>query len=271
MAIKSFLKAAQEIQENQRKQSQKKRESGDDDESGWLTSYADLMTLLCGFFIMLFSMATLQPDKIEKVKEDVSEHFQGEYEAPHQELATFVTKILEDAGIKENVNVTINPAGVSVAFESLVFFDSLSAYLRAPGRDVLSSLIDGIQKKKIGEKGFNIVVEGHTDSRPILSGQYPSNWELSAARASRVARLFIARGFEPTQVIPIGYGDTHPKEPNRMPSGEWDHSALQKNRRVVVKIMQSAKDPILGNAPKTEPVQAKAEIQANSVPANSAP
>ena len=65
-------------------------------------------------------------------------------------------------------------------------------------------------KQSEGDRRYNIVVEGHTDSRPITDGPYPSNWELSSARASTVIRLFIAQGYAPERLTAIGYADTRP-------------------------------------------------------------
>ena len=75
--------------------------SGGHDESNWLVSYADMMTLLCGFFIMLFSISKLDAPQYESVKQAVATQFGGTYEAPHQELAKFVTQIVQEAGVEK--------------------------------------------------------------------------------------------------------------------------------------------------------------------------
>src|SRR3712207_9008787 len=61
-------------------------------------------------------------------------------------------------------------------------------------------------------RSHKIVVEGHTDSRPIISGIYPSNWELSGARAARVVRIFLEQGFPADLLTAIGYADTRPQD-----------------------------------------------------------
>ena len=87
----------------------------------------------------------------------------------------------------------------------------------------------------------SLEVEGHTDDSPVNSGQFPSNWELSAARASNVVRYLVAQGFPPEKLRAIGMGDSHPKAPNRDATGNPIPSNQDLNRRVVVRMVK-AKD-----------------------------
>src|SRR3954468_13166892 len=98
-----------------------------DDESNWLVSYADMMTLLCGFFIMMFSMSKLDEPQYEKVKEAVAKQFGGDYKSPTKEFARFVSQVLTDAGVEKDVAVKYDPSGVSLTFESTILFDTLSS------------------------------------------------------------------------------------------------------------------------------------------------
>lgn len=244
MAIKAFLKGLKPpAQQAEPPGPKKKDESGEGghDESNWLVSYADMMTLLCGFFIMLFSMATLDKPKFEKVAKEVSEHFQGpgvyEHDNPNKKLGDFVTLLLREAGIEKEATVKMDSQGVAITFHSTIFFDSLSATLRQESRKILEDLARTILARQAEDHGsYDIVVEGHTDSRPILSGDYPSNWELSSHRASQVVRIFLNEGVDPTRIAPVGFADTRPEVPDRNEYGELDEAALGKNRRVVVRI-----------------------------------
>lgn len=216
-----------------------------DDESNWLVSYADMMTLLCGFFIMLFSMAKMDAPQYDSFKQAVVKQFGGEYVSPPQELAKFATQLLKEAGLETGVVVKSDSLGISVIFESTLFFETLSSEITPQGKVTLSKLIDGISnQQKKNSKNYRIVVEGHTDSRPITGGIYPSNWELSGARASRVIRLFLNAGFLPDHLTSIGYADTHPQFESRLSDGRWDEVALAKNRRVVVRILEPQVDSI---------------------------
>jgi chemotaxis protein MotB len=215
------------------------------DESNWLVSYADMMTLLCGFFIMLFSMAKLEQPKYDAFKTAIAKQFGGESVTASQEMAKYATQMIQEMAIEKNTIVKSESSGVSIAFESTVFFDTSSAELSIQGKKILKGVISKlISQEAANSKKYKIVVEGHTDGRPILSGYYPSNWELSAARATRVLRMFLDHGFNADRVTAIGYADTHPQVNARTPTGHWNEAALVKNRRVVLRILDPTTDSI---------------------------
>lgn len=236
MALRGFGKKIEQAPEI--RTAEAPRPPANHDESNWLVSYADMMTLLCGFFIMLFSMAKLDDPSFEKVKQEVSKTFGGAYISPNQDIVDFVTQVLDQTGLTKETVMKSDPYGISLVFHSTLFFDTLGTDVKSEGRGILEKLIDAIRKQqKKNGKEYRIVVEGHTDSRPILGGVYPSNWELSGARASAVVRMFLDKGFDPAKCTAIGYADTHPTVPERSPAGVWDDQALAKNRRVVLRIL----------------------------------
>jgi chemotaxis protein MotB len=249
MPVKKFLKAVHRLEEQEivRKGEPEKHEyhPPHQDESNWLVSYADMMTLLCGFFIMLFSMASLDQPKFEKVKESVAHQFGGKYTSPTEDLGKFVSQVIEQAGISKDTVIKTDATSVSVVFQSTIFFDTLSSEVKPQGQIVLTRLIQSIATRQLlDHKEYKIVVEGHTDSRPIVGGLFPSNWELSGARAARVVRMFLERGFKADHLIAIGYGDTRPQFEARSPAGILNEEALGKNRRVVLRIMEPGVDSI---------------------------
>jgi chemotaxis protein MotB len=225
-----------------------------------------MMTLLCGFFILLFSMSKLDTPKYDSFSQELSKQLGVEYVSPTKELAKFATQILNETGLETGVVVKSDPLGVSIIFESTVFFETLSAEVTEQGKKTLLQLIDGLAKKQkeIG-KTYRIVVEGHTDSRPITGGVYPSNWELSGARAARVVRLFLERGFTADHLTAIGYADTHPQVEARLPDGRWNETALSKNRRVVLRILEPKVDAI-PFPDAADPKAAAAAPAGNAVP-----
>ncbi|MBL7716392.1 MAG: OmpA family protein [Bdellovibrionales bacterium] len=245
MIIKKLLKKHQPPEEPYALKEEAAHSGDAHDESNWLVSYADMMTLLCGFFIMMFSMARLDDPKYEAVKESIAKEFGGEYKSESKQLAEFATQILKEAGVETETTLQVTSIGVAIIFKSTVFFDVLSADVSDPGKALLNKLLTALsdREQKTGKK-YQIVVEGHTDGRPVLSGPFPSNWELSAARATRVVRLFVEKGFEPKRLTAIGYGDTRPEIAHRTPSGEFSESGLQKNRRVVIRILDPKADGI---------------------------
>jgi chemotaxis protein MotB len=245
MAIKKFLRAVKASEESRMERMEQHEERPENDESGWLVSYADMMTLLCGFFIMLFSMSHLEEPKFEQARESIAKTFGGDFKSPSKELAKFVTQVLTESGVEKDTTVRVDPSGVAISFQSTIFFDTLSSDVRPQGSEVLNKLLTSLmERQKAENKAYKIVVEGHTDSRPILSGVYPSNWELSGARAARVVRMFLDKGFSSDRMVAIGYADTRPEVPQRTPSGSYDDAALSKNRRVVIRILDPKVDSI---------------------------
>ena len=215
------------------------------DESSWLISYADMMTLLCGFFIMLFSMSKLDNPQYDSFKSAMAKQFGGEYVSATKELAFFATQIIQELGIEKQSIIKSDPYGVSVTFESTIFFDTLSAEASTEGKRILNGFIEKIMKKqKQTGKYYKIIAEGHTDSRPVVGGTYPTNWELSASRAARVVRMFLGAGFPPDHLTAIGYADTRPLVEVKTASGTVNPDALAKNRRVVLRILEPNTDSI---------------------------
>ncbi|MCM0606968.1 MAG: OmpA family protein [Xanthomonadaceae bacterium] len=239
MAIRSLFKKKQtEIHEDKRYEHHTSAPHVEEGEGNWLISYADMMTLLCGFFIMMFSLANLEKGKFEKVREEISKHFKGEYQNPSADIQKEISNMIQEAGLDKESIVTSDETGVSVTFESAVFFITGSADVTDNGKLVLGKLTNAIKKSQERKKlNYNVVIEGHTDQRPIIGGIYPSNWELSGARASRIVRQFIDNKFLPVHMLAIGYGDTRPKLTDRTPSGELSEEAMGKNRRVVVRVL----------------------------------
>jgi chemotaxis protein MotB len=224
----------------------KKKTNEEHSDANWIISYADMMTLLCIFFIMLFSMSKLNVPEFESAKKEVAEHFGTKYESPTEDLGKFINMVLVEAGVQKQVTMTSDGTAVAIAFHSTMFFDTLSAEISPAGQDIvdkIASKLAEFQQKK--NKQYKIVVEGHTDDQPILGGPFPTNWELSSARASRVVRMFINKGFDPKVMLPIGLADTQPVEAStRNPDGSWNQESLAKNRRVVMKILLPETDSI---------------------------
>lgn len=246
MPINRFLKKAREIEQDlQSNKGKKPKIELRHDDGNWLVSYADMMTLLCVFFIMLFSMARLNAPEYERIRVEMAKQYNQDAEIPTDDMAKFVTQVLQEAGLEKKVMIESDPLGVSVIFHSTVFFDTLSSEVNETGHEILNKLIGAIaERQKHDSREYKVVVEGHTDSRPIVGGDFPSNWELSSARASRVLRMFLDAGFSPLKLLAIGYGDTRPKVANRTPTGDWNEEGLAKNRRVVIRILQPIVDSI---------------------------
>ncbi len=127
----------------------------------------------------------------------------------------------------------IRVVGDRFVFESEVLFPSGQAALSPEGMaamDQLAAAIVELEKQIPPDVNWALQVDGHTDVRPIASSQFPSNWELSAARAASVVKYLISRGVSPNKLVAAGYGEFQPLEQG------VDEDSLKKNRRIELKL-----------------------------------
>ena len=174
----------------------------------WIYSYGDLVTLLLVFFILLFSFCKTDIERFKSVAESFkpvpagSPFFLEGKESVLEQLAEQV----ESSEISEEIFVTVDPRGVVVSFKDTVLFQSGSSTLTERARNTLrkfSAYLFGLPN--------DVLVEGHTDDQPIASARFPSNWELSSARASTVARFFEEEGVKGKRLKVVGYGAYRPR------------------------------------------------------------
>lgn len=203
----------------------------DDTESVWLVSYADMVTLLMGFFALLLSFSKVDTNKYEQMKKESTKLFGGEYVVPYEKLANSLKQVVQDQGLTGQVLMEQTDEGIDITFQGALFFESGSVVLKQQAQSLLHRLIPIINDKA---KNFFITIEGHTDDLPTNMGIVASNWELSSIRACTVLRLFQDYGFFPEQLKAIGWGDTRPKVEN------VDEVSRAINRRVVIKILKDA-------------------------------
>lgn len=122
----------------------------------------------------------------------------------------------------------------TLEISSAAFFDSGSAALSKSGESILRDVTVDLKSEKL--KDYQITVEGHTDDTPINTSRFPSNWELSTARASAVVHFFLDQGIPALKLRAAGYADTFPKAPNRDAYGSAIPENQTQNRRVVIKM-----------------------------------
>jgi chemotaxis protein MotB len=122
----------------------------------------------------------------------------------------------------------------SLEISSAAFFDSGSAILSPAGKVILQEVAGNLKAEKF--KDYQVTVEGHTDDAPINTSLFPSNWELSTARAAAVVRFFLDEGVQALRLRAAGYADTFPKVSNRDSNGRAIPENQAQNRRVVIKL-----------------------------------
>ena len=222
----------------------------------WMTTFADLVTLLLCFFILLFAMGTIQKEAYKEFVLSLR--------------SALGTKVVPEAGTREGLimnpvpseeeteNTQIDELGGMIEKEieeivsevrELVLFNKLGGEVSVVSSEegvmiILSDrLLFGKGGTKISEKGYDILkkaafvlskfayrirIRGHTDNTPISSATYPSNWDLSSARASKVVRLLVENGLPAKYISAEGYANYHPIATNDNEKGR----AL--NRRVEI-------------------------------------
>ncbi len=207
-------------------------EEPDDEE--WLTTYADAITLLMAFFIMLVSFSKIDLPLFEEVMAGIQKEIgQGESkETTTSEVKTKIEEIVYQTGMEQVVDVQKDTRGVTIEMDSAGFFISGTAKIKEEAKPLLAKWAETLTNEVF--KYFLIEAEGHTDNEPIHTEMFPSNWELSAARASAVVRELQANGVHVFQLKAVGFGDAHPKVPNLNPDGTPNKINQAKNRRVVI-------------------------------------
>lgn len=241
-----------------------KREVPEKGAPKWMVTFSDLFMLVLVFFILLFSMSQIDLVKFKAVAEsfkqvnildynpsavpfenptdfsvntestnnqdDVSkepENTQMESEADSlQELLVEVQMFLEENNLEDVVVANRTERGIVLVLEEKVLYETAEARILPIAHPFLDKV--GVLLTKIP----NLVkIEGHTDNRPISTDKFPSNWELSAARASSVIRYLVdSHDLDPERFIAVGYGDTRPIVANTSSEN------YQKNRRVEIVI-----------------------------------
>ncbi|OGR50321.1 MAG: hypothetical protein A2049_12965 [Elusimicrobia bacterium GWA2_62_23] len=172
----------------------------------WMVNYADLMTELVCFFVILYALSAALNKDMQKAQQDVQEMIKEGKMAGQVQID------------KEGMRITLEEQS------QVAFFESGKADLTDQMKLQMDKLAPVLYK--LAEK-HDIVVEGHTDNVPIATKQFASNWELSTARATSVVKFLLGSNFMAKRLSAVGYGEFHPIVPN---DSEVNR---KKNRRVV--------------------------------------
>ncbi|GAA6136204.1 OmpA family protein [Oceaniserpentilla sp. 4NH20-0058] len=210
----------------------RRRATFDADGEGWIVTYADAITLLLAFFVMILSVSDLNQGKIEALKEGLASIISGkEAVTPFNDIKDALDDIVQQHNMKDNVAVDIDMKGVRVEFSNFSLYDSGSASIKAEALPMLKEVTEVI--KSTSHETHLIEIEGHTDDVPIHTERFPSNWELSASRASNVVKYLMSKGVDKERLKASGYADSRPKVEIKSgePISEDDRAA---NRRVVI-------------------------------------
>ena len=188
----------------------KKRKSKESNvDESWLLTYADSITLLMAFFVLLLSVSSIDQSKVEQMSTGIDDVFsKTESEQPFSSMKEKLNDIVEDQQLQDKISITKDPMGLHLRFSSQVLFDLGSARIKTSMVPVLDHIATAIHESDYLQ--YTVKVEGHTDNIPIKSPLYESNWELSAHRATNVVKILINSGIHPKKLRAIAMADSHP-------------------------------------------------------------
>ncbi|MCI5048867.1 MAG: OmpA family protein [Rickettsiales bacterium] len=217
-----------------KKINRKKEDDFNPDE--WLITYADAVTLILCFFILMFSVSKPDPDAFKKLAESMqAAGFESEENLePHDMLAEEMEILIESSTLEETMSVEQTDKGVTLELSSGAFYHGGSAKFSREAIPILKQVAQVLADFDFD--AYEIQVDGHTDDVPIKSNKFPSNWELSAARAANIVRFFIAYGITPEIMRAAGYAETRPKVPNKDANGNGIPRNRELNRRIIVRV-----------------------------------
>ncbi|MFC2061813.1 flagellar motor protein MotB [Elusimicrobiota bacterium] len=158
------------------------------DSPPWMVTYSDLVTQLLIFFVMMFALAaSLNEMQLQRIKKRLE-------------------KYAYENKLEKVILLEINDKGLVISLNEKLMFDSGNADIYEEAKDILSDI-----SSEIIDIPNNVKIEGHTDSVPIHNDQFPSNWELSTARATNIARFLVEKlRFPPDRISAGGYSKYHP-------------------------------------------------------------
>ncbi len=220
----------------------RKREKESDGPSApfWMVTYGDMVTLLLTFFVLLLSFSSLDDVKFKEAasslnnelnilpkKVSILDYFKprnlGESESDYvKETINRINNIAKELGLEKDINVEMTDTGLLIQLGDKVLFDPGEANLKEKSHPVLKVVGDAIKTR-----AKEVLVSGHTDNVPIHTTEFPSNWELSSARALSVVKYLIKEANVPPNILAAtGYSEYRPIASNDTPQSR------QKNRRV---------------------------------------
>lgn len=242
------------------------REDEHENHERWLVSYADFITLLFAFFVVMYALSSVNEGKYrvlsdsmvsafrnaplntsgqlplitptppatqkptiminkDKAKEAAKEAVKQRQRDKMRNVAKDILDVMAPLIATGKVRVLETSRGVTIEINDSILFAPGQALLQPTLVKAMSAIAE-----VLAASDFPITIEGHTDNVPISTSQFPSNWELSAVRATTVLRLFNDAGVASERLTAIGYADTRPVEPNLLADGR------ARNRRVSILI-----------------------------------
>ena len=217
----------------------RQQNSGLDEAEGdqeWLLTYSDMITLLLAFFAMLIAVSQTDIALWEQMKQGMRSDVAGKekVETPLAEIKLDLDSLLAEERDQGLVGVVLDKDGIKLSFNSSSLYNSGDAILLPSGERIINKVTQALNLLNYYQ--FRVDVEGHTDNVPISTARFPSNWELSVARASEVVKFFIREGIDGDRLKASGYADTKPVLPHVDEFGRDIVENRAANRRILIRI-----------------------------------
>ena len=256
-----------------------------EDSESWLVSYADMITLLLGLFVMLYSFSSVDEQKFAAISSDIADAFNGdqakrpvrtnpsstkerralqmlsnmlsvsekdileriEHAAASESSKSDLQLLFQSQSVTADLLISPTSSGngssaslLEMVIPNNAIFATGTADLTEQSKIRLAKIADAL-KTIPGQ--FELLIEGHTDSRPVTRGVYRNNWSLSAARAGSVAQWFIQQGIDQHRIRTSGLAHLQPRFPERDRNGSYIYENLDRNRRVELKVRRGYESP----------------------------
>lgn len=228
---------------------------------GWVMTYGDMMSLLLTFFVLIVSFSSMQEAKFKDAALSLRQAF-GVMTAPpsviefndplmpkyeNEKPTDVVAEVLEleevlvDKELADDVEIRFTGDGLMLRLNAPMLFPPGRTSLEPASHELLDTLAEFL-----GRTPGEIRIAGHSDPTPIKTSSFPSNWELSAARAGSVARYFHGTGLSPERIAATGYGEFRPLADNSTPEGR------ARNRRVEIFLRMERNQPQTARVPVSQ-------------------
>ena len=192
----------------------------------WLISYADMLTLLVGFFVLIIASVPMKRAQFERIAAALT----GTHQAPLEDLRDKVDALIaRTPELKDKVRTRDDAEGLGIEFRDALFFDSGSARLREEAQPAIGEIARLLRELP----GRPVTIEGHTDDVPINTSSFHSNWELSSQRAINVLQALQTSGVARDRMSARAYADTRPLSPAAEQDVEQRRAS---NRRVLIRV-----------------------------------
>ena len=198
----------------------------------WVVSYADFVTMLLALFMVMYAILRIDNQKLTDFQNKMQQTFSNQeivtkYQANQQIVD--VEKILQNnLSHLKNIKLIESDKGLILRINNRVLFDEGSASVKPDAKKTLNEIV-----KVLTKIDNPVIIEGHTDSIPIKNTKFPSNWELSTARATNIISYIVKQGeISPKRLSAVGYGEYVPIANNTTISGRM------LNRRVDIIVLE---------------------------------